>query len=92
MSTNMGAKKKSGGRRGGRGNGAGGSAAAGDEEEEESESSSSSSSSGTLTPDLSENLEVIHATNVYDAHIKHCPLYLNNFRQPPEQQEVLLMF
>jgi len=57
MSTNTGAKKKSGGRGGGRGNGAGGSAAAGDEEEE-SESSSSSSSSGTLTPDLSENLEV----------------------------------
>ena len=68
MSTTTGAKKKSGG--GGGGGGAGGSAAAGDEEEE-SESSSSSSSSGTLTPDLSENLEVIKVTSAAVTFFPH---------------------
>jgi len=55
MSTTSGAKKRSGGGGGGTG---GAGAAADEEEDSESESSSSSSSSGTLTPDLSENLEV----------------------------------
>ena len=64
MSSTTGAKKKSGG-------GGGGSVAAGDEEEE-SESSSSSSSSGTLTPDLSENLEV-HVTKMSIAAVPFSP-------------------
>jgi len=57
MSTAAGAKKGSGnsGSGGGGGGAAGSSATAGDEEEE----SESSSSSGTLTPDLSDNLEVV---------------------------------
>ena len=62
MSTAAGAKKGSGnsGSGGGGGGGAAGSSATAGDEEEESESSSSS---GTLTPDLSDNLEVSQPDN-----------------------------